>query len=575
MTTNLPLRVRFSLVAVAAAASATLTGCGGGSSDNAAPPASTALALSGTATDGSANPIASRAVDAKCSTGSGATTTNGSGSFTLSIDGAKLPCVARVTKADGSVLHTVATGSGTSVIANITPATQLIVANLAGTDPATYYDTGFVATPPTAAAVTASQGAVVATLKSGGIDFTPAGDLIGAAPTPAYTTALASLSSTLAAVGTTLPVLTATIAATSITTATGSATTSGVASLPADLLLKPAASNCPALRSGSYRVVAPFEGPALADKYGKLVINAATLAVVFTDGSTGTWVANGPCRYSDDGGRTDIVVSQAGVLSARYTNDAGATYRPAIAFPEQGHTLAEVAGTWNAIGLNRNDANTAYTGVAFTATFDGAGAISAVTFCQDDAAWSLTGAACSSPVPSVSLRANADGGFDTVDKATGALNGRNFAYRAGGGELTLIRVNGDGSFHLLTRQRTNALPAVGAMQTFWSLTVNNQLSAAGPLNVSSNTIVSVDSAAASWLRSQKTVGGANDSPHPETLFANQPRNGYTLRAAGMATAADGSTATFGEFTVLGLRGMGLNPLILPASKTFVLSVAQP
>ena len=135
MKTTPDLRSRFALVAVALAVSGTITGCGGGSSDNAAPPASTALALSGTATDGSANPIASRAIDAKCSTGSGATTTNGSGSFTLSIDGAKLPCVARVTKADGSVLHTVATGSGTSATTNITPATQLIVANLAGTDP--------------------------------------------------------------------------------------------------------------------------------------------------------------------------------------------------------------------------------------------------------------------------------------------------------------------------------------------------------------------------------------------------------------------------------------------------------
>ena len=297
--------------------------------------------------------------------------------------------------------------------------------------------------------------------------------------------------------------------------------------------------------------------------------------VTKVDGSTGTWAANDRCRYSDDGGKTDIVVSQAGVLSVRYTNDAGATYRPAFAFPEQSHTLAEVAGTWNAIGLNRNDANTAYTGIAFTATIDGAGAISAVTFCQDDATWSMTGAACTSPVPSDSLRANADGGFDTVDKTTGALDGRNFAYRAGGGELMLIRVNGDGSFHLLTRQRTNTLPAVGAAQTFWNLTVNNQLSAASPLNASSNTVVSVDAAAASWVRNQRTGGGTNDSTHPETLFANKPRNGYTLRAAGTAPASDGSTATFAEFAVLGLRGMGLNPLVLPTSKTFVLSVAQP
>ena len=548
---------------------ACLAACGGGGGSDTPTPSATALTLTGTATDGSSAPIAGRPVDAKCSTGSGSATTNGSGDFTLNIDAGKFPCVARVTKSDGSVLHTLATSSGTSATANLTPATQLVVANLAGGDPAAYYDTGFAATPPSAAAVSASQTAVVATLKSGGVDFTPAGDLIGTALTPAYTTALGGLAGALATGGTTLAAITAAVG-------TGSAATpSGTPSLPPELLLKAGASNCSALRSGSYRVVSPFEGPALADRHGTVVVNAATLGIVFTDGSTDTLVANGACRYSLDSGKTDVVVSAAGVLAVRYTNDAGGTFHPAFLFPQQSHTLAELAGTSNAIGLERNAANTAYTGIAFTATLDAAGAITAATVCKDDATWSISGAACTARAATDSLRANADGGFDIVNKTSGAVNGRSFAYRAGGGELMLLLVDANGSFQMLTKQRTNGLPTIGAVQTFWSLTVNAQLSAAPALNVSSNTIVSLDSAAASWIRSQKSVGGTNDSPHPETLLANKPRDGYTSRGAGSATAADGSTATFGEFTVLGLRGMGLNPLILPASKTFVLSVLQP
>lgn len=68
---------------------------------------------------------------------------------------------------------------------------------------------------------------------------------------------------------------------------------SGTPSVPAELALKPAASNCSALHSGSYRIVHPVAGAALADQYGKISIDAATLAVTYTDGSTGTWSASG------------------------------------------------------------------------------------------------------------------------------------------------------------------------------------------------------------------------------------------------------------------------------------------
>ncbi len=565
---------------VLAAAVLTACGGGGGSSDN--PPTPTAsLTLSGTAATGAA--IAGQPVEAKCAAGTGSATTKTDGTYTLSITGGVLPCLAKVT-AGSTVLYTVvATGSGSAATANITPLTQLVVASLAGTDPATFYTafTSSTAGAVTSATVTAATTAVVTTLGAAGITLTGvdpiSGTLVAGSSTNPYDAALETLATTLASTGTTLETLTTTVAATSpaattTTTGSGTATTSGVASLPADLLLQPAASNCSALRSGKYRVVHPEPGTTLANQYSLVTINASTLAIVYGDGTTGTWAVNGPCRYSDDAGKTDIVVTQAGVIVVR-SLDTGTTFRPAIGFPVQTHTLAELAGTWNTLGLERNSANTAYTAIAATGTFDSVGALSAVTGCQNDTTWSVSGADCRSVTPDSSVKANADGGFDVVDLASSSVGARGFAYRSGSGDLMLVQVDGDGSFQLFTRQRTLSLPTVGTSTTFWNLTINNQLLMPSTVGQNSNTIQSVDSAAGSYVRIQKTVGGTND--HPETLLQNSPRNGYFFRAAGSALAIDGTTVSIGEFTGLNMRSMGFNPLISPASKTFTISAVQP
>ena len=76
-------------------------------------------------------------VDAKCATGNGSASTAADGSYTLTIDGGALPCSMRVTSADGgTVLHSAATGSGNNARANLTPATELAMAQLYGRSPA-------------------------------------------------------------------------------------------------------------------------------------------------------------------------------------------------------------------------------------------------------------------------------------------------------------------------------------------------------------------------------------------------------------------------------------------------------
>ncbi len=90
---------------------------------------------------------------------------------------------------------------------------------------------------------------------------------------------------------------------------------------------------------------------------------------------------------------------------------------------------------------------------------------------------------------------------------------------------------------------------------------------------SSNVINSVDTTNNSWQRTQ-TLSTLTYT-RPETLFINNPRNGYTLRQCGQVQSSIGTTVTVNEFTALGLRGSGLTALVQPGPRLFLLSVAQP
>ena len=147
---------------------ATLAACGGGSGT---PPAS----VNGTAATGAS--IAAGTVTLKCVSGtSTAATTGTDGSFTIDVSSVTLPCVGRVDYKDSSgvaqKLHTFIGAVGT---ANITPVTDLLVANLTGGTPADAFDK-FDATKAktyTTALVKAAAAAVKTYLKNTlGVDTT-------------------------------------------------------------------------------------------------------------------------------------------------------------------------------------------------------------------------------------------------------------------------------------------------------------------------------------------------------------------------------------------------------------------
>ena len=81
----------------AVAVAALVAGCGGGGSSG----SSSGLKLSGTAATGTA--VANKAVDARCATGTGTATTGADGSYAMTIADGVLPCVTRVTTADGTM----------------------------------------------------------------------------------------------------------------------------------------------------------------------------------------------------------------------------------------------------------------------------------------------------------------------------------------------------------------------------------------------------------------------------------------------------------------------------------------
>jgi len=129
-----PMHSRFTLLASAVAL---LVSACGGSSDTA--PVSS-VTLSGNAATGLAMEGAS--VNIKCTTGTATATTIASGFYTSTLNNAALPCVLKVTSADGqTTLHSVAAGSGGgTVVANLTPLTELVVAQAAGQTPEAFFN---------------------------------------------------------------------------------------------------------------------------------------------------------------------------------------------------------------------------------------------------------------------------------------------------------------------------------------------------------------------------------------------------------------------------------------------------
>lgn len=344
----------------------------------------------------------------------------------------------------------------------------------------------------------------------------------------------------------------------------------GVASLPTDLLTKPQAANCAALRSGTYDFVVPAANTTAASQIvDRGTVDAVALTLTDSFGTNKLVATSEACHFTANNGVSDIVVSPSGVMVARVLD--GNIMKLAIAVPTQTFTVADLAGTFNALGMEEN--NGAYNGKAMTLTINSAGVVTAAKQCSNATSWDVTNASCVDTTTGLpAFTVNSAGGFNLVDSSA-HINARMFAYKSGSGDVMFVMGGESGSLEVFTKQRTNNLPTVGDTRTNWNLQLDNLLVSPTAVSANSNTVVSVDSAAGSWVRSLKNAGST--VTHPETFFANNPRNGYNFRAAGSALASDGTTAKINEVTTLNLNGMGLTAVLIPALKRFQFTVTQP
>lgn len=587
----------FAPATLALAVTLALAACGGGSDGSAGPDGQatatpTTLTLTGTAATGAA--LASAAVEARCSGGSGSATTAANGSYTVSNlpAGAALPCVIKVT-GPGGALFSLAIGAGSSAVANVTPVTSLVVTHLAGGTATSYFD-GWSATAAsalTAALAQQSVDAVKATLAAGGVDLAAtdvlAGPLVaasGGTAGNAYDHALDALSTRLAAAGTTLAELATSLAATNTAPAGGSVPMlSNTASLPADLLLKPKAANCAALRSGSYRSIDLEDAGTQDYPQGggyptvTTVIDAAALKV--TDDvshETVTLVPLGGCRYTIDDGlgtgpEAEVIVTGAGVLLVRYlSGNTGSVWRASVLLPVQTHTLAALAGDWNMLGFDRSLDTAPHVLRTGTATFSTSGAISGAIGCEGLA----TG--CASETTSTTVVADGSGGFHLRGDG---WRSRLYAYRAGGGELMLISQDAQGVVSLFTRKAARTLPAVGDVSAGWQFNIvpsgtsAASFTAPAAVNPYRSTVESVDGTQQSYLR-QSVIDNTNNVTRPETVVLNSPREGFARRLpASGVLRSDGALSNVSEWVSLPLRGMGFSALGIVSSNQLWFSAA--
>ena len=592
---NVPLRL--TRLALSFAALGMLSACGGGGGGDAPaaaapppPPPAGSITLTGVVARGAA--LANASVAVTCATGTGTATTSATGGYSVAISGGALPCVLKATSSDSTLrLHSVApAGSATSVTANVTPLTELVVARLTGAEPLTYVaavSASTLAATATASAVAAAQASVAGTLAAGGVNTSTAGDfisgtLVAAVPgTPgnAYDQVLDALNARLTTAGTSLAALTTTIAAGNTTPPVGGGTTStaDTATLPADLLLRPKAANCASLASATYRLIkmAPSPGSTLTTANDVADFNATTLTFTSVSNPADTLrlVANGNCRYTfaGAGGETsDVVVSPAGVIVVRATIgldddtvalSARGTTRMIVGLPVQAIAVAELAGDWNAIGWVRNDETMAFEEEGYFLSVASSGALTLLK-CGSVLIADAACAVDTAPLPAFSL--NAGGGLNlTSTDPRDPYTDRAFTYRAGSGDLMVVLPGTDGSLLIMSKQRTLALPAVGNVTANWNVDLRVSGLAADALYYRTNTVASVNTGAGTLVRN--TANDASTVTAPQTLNFNQARSGYFYRPAASVTASNGSTATVRELWAMPLRGFGLTPYYLPAT----------
>jgi hypothetical protein len=554
------------VVGTSVLALAGLAACGGNSADT--------LTLTGTAATGAA--IAARPIEAKCVSGSSSSITAADGRFSLDIAGGVLPCAVQVTLVDGSTLHGLASGVGKFAQVNVTPISELIVAQLTGSLPASYYASFG---PASAALLNAGQlqaatSAVVDTLKLADVDFSAIGNPMSAplvaasatAPGNSFDQTLDVLQAALKQGATSMQKLTESVAKASDV---APLTAPAGPQLPPNLLLKPQAPNCSALRSTTYRVI--FQQPSglgSDPQTFEVDVKAPTIVIKNPDGSKSRFTANGNCRFLTEEG-LELVVSQAGVFVVR-SNFYGVT-RVGIGFPAQSHTLAQVKGDWKTVAYETDFSGPSpvHYVQAATGSFDKSGQLTVAYNC-DALPTCLVAPPEHAHDLTLALNPTA-GGFLLTNLAEGFAY-RMFVYKAGGGEMMAVSQNGDCGLRFWSRRGPTTLPMVGDLFAQWDFGVDATWVA--QFKESQATVVSAGTPVNGFVLSNEFNAG-NGITRPETYLTNDPLPGYNRRVGGNTVASDGTTYFVKPHVTLGLQGMGVKVAMSPFDNSMNVAVVKP
>ncbi len=541
------MKQRILMTALAAAA---LTACGGGG-DGGSDPQSTSITLSGTAATGAA--IVGGQVDVKCAAGSGSATTLADGTYSVTVSGATLPCVLRVTSGS-TVLYSLAEeGSGSTVHANITPFSHMVTAKAVGGDLDAFYtsfdvsDQAKLDSATVASAITAVTETLSGTATFAGVNPITGSFVVG----DAFDQQLDAFQAALAAAQVSLDDVTSAVVAGGSTTA------------PAQTILRPAASSCAGLRSGKYRLISPHEAGHDADYVANLItIDASALTVTDDLDESHTPMVLTPdvstaCRFTMPEGDSAVstwLVSTSGLGILHAPADGGKTLASFV-LPEQSVPVTELAGTWTYLVYERSTNSTPFTTASGTLTMDATGQITARTHCT------ALDVCEQAQAPFAAWVSNADGGFDEGSSKRG------FAFKTASGTVSLFQINkDDGSILIATKQVALSLPAVDQVSTFTDFTINGS-GFASALDDSTITVTAVDAEAQSFTRTRSSDGRI------DSFTINNPRNGMRYRPLGTSPVNGGGTVNVSENINMPLPGTGASVFIGRSSTQSFLGVS--
>lgn len=546
-----------------------LSACGGGGGSD-TPVPKTTTTFSGTAATGAA--MSGAAISISCTKGSGSATTAANGSYSASLTDVTLPCALKATSADGNtVLYSVTPPSATastSQTANITPLTQLLVAKLAGTDPASFFaNLNAAASSVTAASVSSAQTAVLNILSNAGVNVANVGDLLVGALVPAtssssgnaYDVALDALAGVLRSSGTSLKELSTAVASSDATPA--SITT----------MLAPAASTCTGLKSGQYHAL--DKSLATITEAAQLVtVDAAKLTIALNSGTFALTDA-GNCHFTSS--VADFYFAKSGVGVAVPTDNKV----PVVLVPSQKTAVSEFAGTWNILWYGNHDVNSSTQGVGYAVQTRNAGG--AVTYGADCAALD----ACLPWADGINDQDWTDGnggshhGRDTViagdASSTWWVDGygtRLFPFKNGEGKLVVFVLgkNSDSNgLGTMARQSATSLPVVNQVDKFWDFTVVGGAVSGSPTDTTM-TIQTVDAATSSYTRKRGSDGRVDG------FTINKPRDGLRYKPAGSSVLNDGITTVNYRAAIVMPLGIGISVSGVPDGRdSFGISVTHP